>query len=75
MKKMSSEEKNELFSELSGEKEIIRKSARVGTNQGQCFVRIPKRISEEMGIISGMELEFVLTKENEKKELKVGILK
>jgi len=74
MKKMNDAERERLFKELEGNQYILRKRVKVGINQGQLFVRIPQKISEEFGITQTSNVEFVFMKENDKKELKLEVI-
>ena len=64
-----------LFQELQGKKYILRKQVKVGINQGQLFIRIPKKISKEIGIDKNSKVEFVMTKSPRKVVLELTVIK
>ena len=63
--------KEALFRELSGNVYTLRKKAKLGINQGQLFVRIPKKISKLLDLDVGSKVEFVLVKEGSKVKLEL----
>lgn len=65
--------REELFAELEGSKFVIRKTVKIGKNQGQYFIRLPKKISDDLGITDDSELEFILTKSKRKKILTLEV--
>jgi len=59
--KLDKKQREDLFKELEGKQYKIKKVVKVAINQGQYFVRIPKKISNELDLSIESKVEFILT--------------
>ena len=71
---ISKEQREEILNEISGRSFITKKVVKVGINQGQFFVRIPKKIGDLVKIDKDSRIEFKLTKWKSRSKLELRVL-